>query len=168
VREALRGRLPPAPAAIISTRDEYLAEMHDALGALSVLLRAVVAVALVVALMAVSTSLVLSVAERTREIGVLKALGVSPAQIGGSVVLHAITIAVVSLAIALPLGDLLARLLRERVSMNVAGFRFPRAFPGGTVAVVAAVLPFVAAAAAWVPARLAARLHPAQAIAHEP
>jgi putative ABC transport system permease protein len=167
VRAALRTDLTGRSPALVSTRREFRSEVNDALESFQVLIRAVVLMALVIALMGVVTSLWVSVGERTRDIGVLKALGVRHAQIGGAVVLESVTLTLASLAVAVPLGSLLSWFLRARVSENYAGFRFPAAYPLDTLTLVLTALPLVAIIGAWLPARWAAGLNVADAIAYE-
>ena len=166
VREALRPRIAGTPA-LISTRAEFLEEVNGALDSLYVLIRATVVVALVVAFMGVATSLLMSVAERSRDLGILRALGATPRQIGMAVILEAVTLALISLVLAVPLGDLLAWFLRARVSEQFAGFHFPRAYPIGTLGEMIVALPLVGVVATWLPARWAAGLNVTEAISYE-
>ena len=166
VRDDLRSRIAGTPA-LISTRAEFLEELDGALGSLYVLIRATVIVALVVAFMGVATSLLMSVAERSRDIGILRALGAVPLQIGGAVILESVTLALISLVLAIPLGDLLAWFLRSRVSEQFAGFHFPPAYPIETLRDMVVALPLVGVVATWLPARWAAGLNVKEAISYE-
>lgn len=152
---------------LISTRQEFVDELNRALGTIYMLIRATMIVALVVALMGVATSLLVSVADRSRNIGILRALGAAPLQIGGAVILEAVALALVSLVLALPLGELLAWLLRARVSETIAGFRFPRAYPVAALLEMLVGLPLVSIVATWIPARWAAGLNVTEAISYE-
>ncbi len=167
VRDALRQTLSDDGPALISTRAEFLEEVHHALDGLQVVIRAVVVMALIIALMGVTASLWVSVVERTRDFGVLKAIGAGPREIGAAVVWEAVVLSSVSLALAAPLGALLAWFLRARVSENYAGFHFPAAFPAAAVGLVGVAVPIVAIVAAWLPARWAAHLRASEAVAYE-
>ena len=167
VRSDLRAALASAGPALISTRAEFVAEVRDALDAFQVLITAVVTMALVIALMGVMTSLWVSAVERTRDIGILKALGAGHRQIGGAVVWEALGLVAGSLVLGLPLGSLLSWFLRASVSEHYAGFRFPAAYPVDTLVVVLVALPIVAVLGASLPARWAAGLKVAEAISYE-
>jgi putative ABC transport system permease protein len=167
VRNDLRAALASAGPALISTRTEFVEEVREALDAFQVLITAVVMMALVIALMGVMTSLWVSAVERTRDIGILKALGAGHHQIAGAVVWEALGLVAGSLALGLPLGSLLSWFLRARVSEHYAGFRFPAAYPVDTLLVVLVALPVVAVVGASLPARWAAGLKVAEAISYE-
>lgn len=167
VREALGPRLAGATPALVSTREEFVEEMRRALGLVYVVIRAAVLVALAVALLGIAVSQLVVVAERSRDIGILRALGAVPSQIGAAVILEAVTLAVVSLAIALPLGDLLAWLLRAHVSETLVGRSFSRAYPLDTMWALLLGLPVAGIVATWIPARWAARLSVTETISYE-
>jgi putative ABC transport system permease protein len=156
-REALRAGLEVSMPALISTREEFVEDMRRLIGMAFVVIRATVVVALVVSLLGIALSQLVVAAERARDIGILRALGAARHQISGAVTLEAVTLALVSLLIAVPLGDLFAWLLRAYVSERVAGFHFSRAFPSGTALLLLAGLPVVGVFATWLPARRAAQ-----------
>jgi putative ABC transport system permease protein len=167
VRTAMRSALGNDVPALISTRAEFVAEVNRALELFSILIRATVVITLVVAFMGVATSLLVSVAERSRDIGVLKALGAKHVQIGGAVAWEAVTLAIVSLLLAVPLGELLAWFLRARISENVAGFHFPREFPVAVLQQTLIILPLISLVATWMPTRWASSLPITEAISYE-
>jgi putative ABC transport system permease protein len=65
-----------------------------------------------------STSL-LSVRERTRDLGILKALGLTPTQIGASVVIGAIAMVVIALVVGIGIGLLLMQEFIRQVGMEI-------------------------------------------------
>src|SRR6185369_3085401 len=106
VRDAIRAKLAGRFPALVSTRAEFSAEIGRAVDAFYSLTRITVFLALLVAFLGIVTSLLISVAERTREIGILKALGALPSQIGRSIVAEALLIALTGLLLAIPAGNL--------------------------------------------------------------
>lgn len=163
LRQRLKGRVP----AIISTRDEFLTEVRSVLDRFNTLTRVAVLMGLLVAYMGVVTSLLISVAERTREIGILKALGALGYQIRRSVVFEALATTGCATAIALPLAALLARFLETSVMEIYAGFRLSSAVPAGMLAQLSIALPIVSILAAWIPARHAAATNTVEAISYD-
>ncbi len=163
VRALLGGRMP----ALISTRREFIAEIARAIDAFYALVKVTVLLALAVAFLGVVTSLLISVAERRREIGILKSLGALGVQIGRSVALEGVVLSLLGLALALPLGDVMARFMETRVVEVVTGWRMPHTWPAALVLGLAVALPVVSALAAWLPARRAARLKVTEAIGYE-
>jgi putative ABC transport system permease protein len=163
VRALLGGRMP----ALVSTRREFIAEIARAIDAFYALVKVTVLLALAVAFLGVVTSLLISVAERRREIGILKSLGALGAQIGRSVALEGVVLSLLGLALALPLGDLMARFMETRVAEVFTGWRMPHTWPAALVLALAVALPVVSAVAAWLPARRAARLKVTEAIEYE-
>lgn len=167
VREALAARVATVAPALVSTRQDFVAQVRSTLEGFYTLTRLVIWMALAVAFMGIATSLLISVVDRSRDIGVMRALGAGRVQIGGAVVLEALGIAGCALVIAIPLGELLARFLETTVAERYSGFRMPHAYPVALLAQMVVVLPFLAAGAAWLPARQAVRLNPAATLACE-
>jgi putative ABC transport system permease protein len=165
-RGAVRSRLG-ATSALVSTRPEILAEWDRALAAVNAAMAITVAIALLAAVVGSATSLAVSAAERTREAGILRAIGATPRQMARARVLEALVLSGVSLALAAPLGDVLAWLLRARVADMVASIRLPAVYPAGVLGVLVVLLPIVAVAATWMPLGWARALGVTEAIAYE-
>lgn len=163
IRKALGGRMP----ALVSTRSEFTAEIGKAVDAFYALVKITVFLALAVASLGIVTSLLISVAERTREIGILKSLGALGGQLRRSVVFEALALAFVGLTLSLPIGNLMAHFMETTVAEAFAGWRMTHRYPWDILAWLLVALPLVAAVAAWVPARQAARVRVTEAITHE-
>ena len=167
VREKIRQRIAGRYPALISTRREFTAEIGRAVDAFYVLLRITLFLALLVAFLGIVSSLLISVAERTREIGIIKALGGLGPQIRRSIVFEALAVAAVGFVLAVPLGALHARFLEGKVAEVYGGFRIPHRPEHETFYVLLVALPLVSALAAWLPARAAARTKVTEAIEYE-
>lgn len=167
VRDAIRARLAGRMPALVSTRREFVADVTVAIDAFFAMLQVAVVLALLVGLLGTATSLLISVAERTREIGILKALGAVGAQVRRSVVLEALAVASVSFVLSIPLGTLLALFVEKTIADVYSGWVLPHEAPWGLLAQLVVALPAVAFVAAWVPARQAARLPVPEAITYE-
>lgn len=163
IRRLLAGRFP----ALVSTRLEFNREIGKAIDAFYVLTRITVFLALIVAFLGIVTSLLISVAERSREIGILKALGALGPQIRRSVVFEALTVAIVAFVLSLPLGDAIARFMGGTLAEVFTGWTMPHRYPYEIVAMLLVALPLVSALAAWIPARQAAAMRVTEAIEYE-
>lgn len=132
-------------------------------------------IALFVAGIGITNTLVTSVVERTREIGILKAVGATRGQVLGIFLLEGAVIGLVGSGLGLGLGRLLAipadRWTHNYIEKQISGeklitesvFLFPWWLWLGAVA-FAVVL---TTAAAFYPARRAARIDPIQALKYE-
>jgi putative ABC transport system permease protein len=167
VRDRLMTRLSAHAPALISTRQELAAELNGALEGFYASTRLTILMALVVAFVGIATALFISVVERRREIGIMKALGAARSQIGGVVVMEAVEVSLCGGVIAVPIGALVAQFLETIVAEAYAGFEVPHAYPTRLLVQVFVALPLLAAAAAWLPARQAVRLNVTDAIANE-
>ncbi len=125
------------------------------------------AIALLVALLGVANTLVISVAERRRELGILKALGTERRQVVRLVVAEALGIAAVGGLLGCVLGSYLIRFSGTALSANISGWTLAYVFPFGLAASLAVLLGLVTVAAALYPARLALRVSPAEALVYE-
>jgi putative ABC transport system permease protein len=123
--------------------------------------------AAVVAGLGVAMALLISVLQRRRELGLLRAVGATPGQAVGVVLAEAVLMAVVGLASGLVLGMALEWYVLRVVLLEETGFLFPVRLPWAHAAMVAALGTAGALIAGLGPARRAARLRIAEAIAYE-
>ena len=134
-------------------------------------------VILIVAVL-IANTLLMSVFERTRELGILASLGMKGRQITTMVLLEAGTLALIGVIGGLILGSLVVWYLSfnglyigDDIASMVQGFAYPSTFyakiaPVDFLALSVAMLVIVLLAALY-PARFAARLEPAEALKHE-
>jgi putative ABC transport system permease protein len=135
----------------------------DALGRVYGLFDAIALVAVLVAALGIVNTLTMSVVERVRELGVLRAIGMSRRQASRMVIVEAGVLGVVGaiLGIATGLAVGLLLLLLGDVTLATAGI------PWVSIAVAAVLGIAVSIAAAWWPARAASRVSIIQALAFE-
>jgi len=108
-------------------------------------------------------TLVLSVFERTREIGMLRAIGMTRRQVRRMVRQESIITALIGAGLGLPLGVFLAAVLTKALSSEGVGFSLPvGSLIAFTVVAIAAGI-----AAAIIPARRAAKLDILNALHYE-
>ena len=163
IRRMLSGRFP----ALVSTRQEFTAEIGKAVDAFYSLTRVTVFLALIVAFLGIVTALLISVAERTREIGILKAIGAFSAQLARSIVLEALLLAFVGLLLSIPVGILLAAFLEGPLAELFTGWVMPHFYPWDILVQLLVALPIISVLAAWLPAAQAARMKITEALEHE-
>ncbi len=160
-RADLRAALAGFPNAKVQTREQFVDNMISGLSAVLNILYVLLALSVLVSLFGIANTLVLTVFERTREIGMLRALGMTRGQIRGMVLSESVITALIGATLGIALGLALAALLTWRIDFVV--FSFPTMQIVGFV--VAAIV--VGLIAAIFPARRAAKLDPLRAIAYE-
>jgi putative ABC transport system permease protein len=127
------------------------------------LFTALVLVSAVVGLLGLANTLAMSVLLRTREIGVLRAIGTHRRQLAAMILVESSTLCCVALVVALPLGWLLSVMLL-RTWGTALGIAVPFAYPPTLVPLVALVALAIRGAAALAPARRAGRVDPVVAL----
>ena len=165
--EANRAQMEQAiagfPDTQLETREEWIdredADFNEFISFLYVMLT----LAVFVSIFGMINTLVLSVYERTREIGMLRAIGMTRRQVRRMIRQESIITALIGAAIGLPLGIFLAALVNRALSEYDVRF----AVPWVQLIVLTVVAVVIGILAAIMPARRAAKLNPLEAIAYE-
>lgn len=168
-----------APALVATTWMEEDQVLFNALRTEKTMMFVLLAFIAIVAAFCVTNTLLVITIQKTREIGLMKALGFSGGRIRGAFVLHGLAQCLLGEALGLGLGWLVLRNLQRLVHLlstwgwdvfpeSVYGLpELPwRVVPGDVAAVVGIVFVFCFAAS-FLPATLAARLDPVKAINQE-
>jgi putative ABC transport system permease protein len=162
VQNALDAVLAPYPQVTVQSQADYKKSITDQVDTILYLVYALLALAIVIAVLGVINTLALSVIERTREIGLLRAVGTSRGQVGRMVRLESVLIAVHGTLLGLGLG----------LAWGVAGQRVLMLYgitalsiPWTTILAVLAGAALAGLAAAVLPAVKAARTRVLTAIA---
>jgi putative ABC transport system permease protein len=158
---ALDRTLEDFPNAKAQNRDEFIDNQISGLSAILNILYVLLALSIVVSLFGIVNTLVLTVFERTREIGMLRAIGMTRRQIRRMIRQESVITALIGAALGIVLGIVLAALLIYRVDF----IKF--AFPTAQVILFVILTVFVGILAAIFPARRAAKLDPLEAISYE-
>ncbi|MCW3066011.1 MAG: hypothetical protein JWN32_3183, partial [Solirubrobacterales bacterium] len=140
-------------------KDEQGKQVNQILG----LFYALLSLAVIVSLFGIVNTLVLSVYERTRELGMLRAIGASKRQVKRIVRYEAVITALIGAIIGVVLGVIFSIL----VTRPLAADGFAVSIPVGQLIVVLAVAAICGVLAAIAPARRAARLDVLEALAYE-
>jgi putative ABC transport system permease protein len=158
---ALEKTLKPFPNAKVADRDQFISDQISGLNTILNVLYVLLALSIVVSLFGIVNTLVLSVFERTRELGMLRAIGMTRWQVRAMVSFESVITALIGAVIGIALGIILAGLLAAR--LDFVAF----AIPVGSVIVFALAAIVVGLLAAIFPARRAARLNPLEALQYE-
>ena len=121
------------------------------------------ALAIVISLLGIVTTLALSIHERTRELGLLRAVGMSRRQVRTLVRYESVITALIGAILGTVLGVIFAAL----VSRPLADEGFELAYPIGTLIVLLLLAALAGVLAAIWPARRAAKLDVLEALAYE-
>ncbi|MFJ9339127.1 ABC transporter permease [Streptomyces sp. NPDC101733] len=159
----LRTAVGNNPLLTIQDRGQLVAEAGATVGNLLTLTYGLLAIGVVISSLGIANTLAMSVAERTREIGVLRAIGMGRTGIRRMIRLESLTVAVFGTALGLVGGLFGAWAVGSLANGAVEQYAF--ALPGGTLLAVCLSSLAIGAVAAAVPARRAAALNPLEAIA---
>jgi putative ABC transport system permease protein len=163
-RAAIERVVADYPNATLMDRTEYKHEQEAQIDQLLSLMYGLLGLALVIALIGIANTLALSIHERTRELGLLRAVGMTRPQLRRTVRAESVIIALIGAIEGLVVGTLLGCVVvRALQSQGVTRLTVP--VVQLVVVAVLAVLAGVLAAAA--PGRRAARLDVLRAISSE-
>jgi putative ABC transport system permease protein len=162
--KAALGKVTAAyPDAKVTTQAEFEKSRADGLGTILKMLYVLLGFSVVVSLFGMVNTLVLAVYERTRELGMLRAVGMTRRQARRMIRHESVITALIGAAMGIPLGIFLAALVTQALSKYGVSLSLPltelAAFT--TVAIAAGVL------AAIIPARRASRLNVLEALQYE-
>jgi putative ABC transport system permease protein len=158
---ALKRTLTAFPNAKVQNRSKFIDNQISGLKSTLNVLYVLLALSIIVSLFGIVNTLVLSVFERTREIGMLRAVGLTRRQTRRMIRYESVITALIGTATGISLGIVLGALLAARV--DAINFTIPVA--SLIIFVIAAVI--VGLLAAIFPARRASRLVPLEALSYE-
>jgi len=163
VQTSIETALAGFPDTKVQTRGEWIAAQGQDFDDFLAILYVLLALSVVVSLFGMVNTLVLSVHERTRELGMLRAVGMTRRQTRRMVRHESVITALIGAAVGLPLGISLAALVTAALSQYDVQFSVPLA----QLAVFTAVAAVAGILAAIMPARRAGRLNVLEALQYE-
>jgi putative ABC transport system permease protein len=159
----LEKALAAFPDVDVQTRDEFAAAELEDLEATLNIVYALLALSVLVSLFGIVNTLVLSVFERTRELGMLRAIGMTRRQVRRMIRHESVVTTLIGATLGISVGLLLAAVFTHALSDE--GFVF--AVPYASLLVFVLVAVALALIAAILPARRASRLSVLHALQYE-
>jgi putative ABC transport system permease protein len=151
------------PDTRVFTRPEWIDKEDKEIQQFLLLLYVLLALSVVISLFGMVNTLALSVFERTRELGMLRAVGMTRRQTRRMIRHESVITALIGAALGLPLGIFLAALVTRALGQYDLRFELPL----GQLVVLTVVAVLAGLLAAITPARRAAKLDPLRALQYE-
>ncbi|MFJ8598310.1 ABC transporter permease [Streptomyces shenzhenensis] len=161
---ALKSALKKYPTYQVRDQTDYKKELKDQVGQLLNMVYGLLALAIIVAVLGVVNTLALSVVERTREIGLMRAIGLSRRQLRRMIRMESVVIALFGALLGLGLGLGWGTTAQKLLAMEGLGVL---EIPWPTIIGVFIGSAFVGLFAALIPAFRAGRMNVLNAIATE-
>jgi len=166
--ETLRAGLTSAiePFAVLSLMDaeEFAGWLAAQVEQILVILYALLGLSIVIAVLGIVNTLALSVIERTREIGLLRAVGLGRTQLAGTVTIESVLVAVFGTALGVAVGVALASAMPSVFAEEGLSVL---SVPASSLAAMLGLAVVVGVLAALWPATRAARLPVLDAVSYE-
>ena len=118
MKESLEASVADFPDAKVQSREEWITAQDQEFDDFLLLLYVLLALSVIVSVFGMINTLVLSVFERTRELGMLRAVGMTRHQVSRMVRQESVITALIGAALGLPLGIFLAMLVTQALSSS--------------------------------------------------
>ena len=161
--EQLKAALAAVPTAEVKTAQEYKDSLVGQVNSLLNLVYGLLAMSVIISLFGIVNTLVLAVYERTREIGLLRAIGSSRRQVRATVRYESVITSIIGALMGIVVGIAFAWV----ITTKFAGQGITFSIPGAQLVVFLIVGVIVGVIAAILPARRAARIDILEAIHYE-
>jgi putative ABC transport system permease protein len=159
--EALDSALADFPNAKVATQNQFVDNQIAGLKGILNILYVLLALSVIVSVFGIVNTLVLTVFERTRELGMLRAIGMTRRQVRRMIRHESVITSLIGGVLGIILGIVLGGILIARVDFIEFSLPVGQLIIFGVLTVVVGIL------AAIFPARLAARLNPLEALQYE-
>lgn len=164
VQKQMDGLLKDNPDVNVKSLADYAQQQASQVNTVQVILYVLLALAIVIAILGIVNTLALSILERTRELGLLRAVGLLRTQVAQMVTVESVVISVFGALLGLVVGSALgAAVVRALRDFGIPVLRFS----WGTIGVFLVLAVIVGLVAAIIPAVRAARTDVLRAIAYE-
>jgi len=152
------------PQARSRTAAQFKQDQANQINTLLALIYVLLALSVIVSLFGIVNTLILSIYERTRELGMMRAIGTSRRQVRQMIRYESVITALIGGVFGLIIGVIGAILV---TTLALSGSGYVQAFPVGTLLILLIVAALAGVLAAQLPARRAARLDVLGALAAE-
>ncbi len=151
------------PTAEVLNQEELKENREEQINTLVMLFYALLGLAVLISLFGIANTLALSIHERTRELGMLRAIGMSRRQVRTMIRYEAVITALIGAILGMALGLVFAALIAQ--PLKDEGFTL--SYPVGSLLVLLVFAAFAGVLAAIAPARRASRLDVLQSLQYE-
>jgi putative ABC transport system permease protein len=158
-----RGVETAFPVAEVLNQEELKESREEQINQLVMLVYALLVFAILISLFGIANTLALSIHERTRELGMLRAIGMSRRQVRTMIRYEAVITALIGGILGLAIGVVFAALLAQ--PLKDEGFTL--SYPLGSLIVLLVLAALAGVLAAILPARRASRLDVLQSLQYE-
>ena len=163
-RQAIERVVKPYPNAEVQDQSEFKQAQADQINQLLGLIYVLLLLAVIIALIGIANTLALSIYERTRELGLLRAVGMTRPQLRSTIRWEAVIIALLGTVLGLVIGLFFGWAIVEALKDEGISEFAP---PGGQLILVVVLAGFAGVVAAIFPARRAAKLDVLRAVSSE-
>jgi len=164
VQSQVDALLRDSPEVTVTDRQAYLDQQTGEVDLVLTMIQILLALAILIAVLGIVNTLALSVLERTRELGLLRAIGLRRAQTMRMITVEAVVISVFGALLGVAVGSGLGAAVVE--ALRDEGFT-ALVFPWAQMGIYVALAAVVGVVAAVLPAIRAARVNVLDAIAYE-
>jgi putative ABC transport system permease protein len=152
------------PQARSRTPAQFKKDQEGQINTLLTLIYVLLALSVIVSLFGIVNTLILSIYERTRELGMMRAIGTSRRQVRQMIRYESVITALIGGVFGLVIGVVGAVLI---TTFTLSGSGYVQSFPIGTLLILLVIAALAGLLAAQLPARRAARLDMLSALASE-
>lgn len=153
--------------AFIYTQEEWRAWVLKMLDQFFAMMYMQMLVAIFTAVIGIVNALIISTAERKRELGVIRAIGGLRGQLRKMILLEAVVIGFIGLITAVIAGVFNTYFLTRTAASMIGGYTIPFEFPGLIILIATPIVLAISLLAAWWPARRAVNVSVIEAIGYE-
>ncbi|HUB99938.1 MAG TPA: FtsX-like permease family protein [Solirubrobacterales bacterium] len=151
------------PVAEVLNQQELKEDREDQVGQIVILFYALLALAILISVLGVANTLALSIHERRRELGMLRAIGMSRRQVRTLIRYESVITALIGAILGIVLGIVFATLIAQ--PLKDEGFTL--SYPIGSLILILVIAAIVGVIAAIYPARRASRLNVLESLQYE-
>jgi putative ABC transport system permease protein len=164
VQKAVDEAVSDTPAIEVLDKDGFVGSIVDQITAFVTVIYGLLVLSIIIALIGIANTLSLSINERTRELGLLRAVGMNRSQLRSTVRWEAVLISVLGAVVGIGLGILLSYALVT--SLGDFGLN-EFALPVTSMVVIVVLAAGIGVLASILPSRRAAKMPILGAIAHD-